>query len=243
MRKKPGKPPDFPTMNQKETALAVIEQQGLSQFQKATADELDSSLHDVNKEMFELQEKIKELKKERQVLEMLFYVMYPEEAMESTGRGDYHGAAHMVAIRLSQIRGDRGANKIRAQCSIAGCMLDVLAKGLCKFHYDEETRGKRIAPVKEGEVIQETAKKGQPKFVRKELDVEKIADAMTEQEKQNDFQCPYCNKACLSQEMYAAHTEACRKLPRWNSKFVKPKPEETEILAAIHAENTDDEQA
>ncbi|MHB0955690.1 MAG: hypothetical protein ACYC0X_04855 [Pirellulaceae bacterium] len=152
-----------------EHAMEVVQQRGLAHLQKCTAGELRELLDQVNVEMYDLQEKLKQLKTQRQILEMLLYVMYPEEAKEETGLGYFHGAAHMIAIRLSQIRGERGAGKQRETCSVAGCQLDVMAKGFCKFHYDEETRDKRAAPLKEGAELHETAKKGHPKFVRKDL--------------------------------------------------------------------------
>lgn len=134
-----------------EKALAVAENAGLSHFQKATKDELQSVLDEINDELFELQVRMKKLQKERTIIEMLRYLMYPEATQED---GYYQNAAHAVGSRLSKLRGARGENKLRETCSVEGCKLEVLAKGFCHEHYHQNTRAKIAPPLKEGVKVQ-----------------------------------------------------------------------------------------
>lgn len=198
------------------TAVAVLDaNKQLAHFQQATENELRAALDAINDEMLDLQEKMKRLRKERQILEMLLYVMYPTAAADD----GFQSAALMVASRLSQIRGDRGAGKVREVCSVEGCKLDVWAKGLCKDHYSQEERDKRVGPLKQGHELQQTAKRGKPRQKPEpSLAEQEILDVLTGEDEQEDDTDSWavadegkisncCNKATYQG---AKHTEGDR---------------------------------
>lgn len=153
-----------------------------------TEEELDMVVGELDEEMYALQERMKLLRKERQMLDVIYIIMHPSKAL-----GGWRDVTRTLASRLRRTREALERPK-KPSCCIEKCSLDVLANGLCYSHYHATKKGQRgnrpIPPPKTEPVEKKPNKKM----------ISKCCLAPTfegKRHKAGDRYCDECGEACL----------------------------------------------